>query len=460
MAYDLVIRNGNVITFEPDQILRNTNIGILNGIIEEITNQELEGIRTVDATGKYVSPGFIDFHSHVNGKPFSANCVLRQGATTTMGGERNFDGKLIRAIAENGFLLNHGFYVSHSFTLRRAVGITDAHRAATFSEIQDMKTLARQFFKNGAYGIHFGLEYVPGTSFEELCALAEIAKQFDGIVLIHMRGDGNKALEHFHEVEQVAMITEASIHLLHLTYMIGFKDIMPAALEIIRTMKEKGCDISADAGLYAAYPNCIGSSILEGDWKHRYNNTLKEHREVRVLISSGIHAGEFCTEESFCFLRENYPSLLVTVFACDEAEILRVVKEPYVFISSNAADGPHYDNVGHPETAGTFPRLIRKYVREDGVISLQDAIYKITAGPAKRFKIEGKGNIVKGFDADIVIFDFDHIHDCADYPGMGDPNAQPIGVEYVIVNGEVACERGIIKDGFNNGKYLKKSFSR
>ena len=407
--------------------------------------------------GKYVSPGFIDFHSHVCGKLFSAECILRQGATTTIGGERNFDGKLIRQIAEKGFLLNQGFYISHSFTLRRAVGCTDIYQAATASEIQDMKTLARHFFKNGAYGIHFGLEYVPGTSFEEMSQLAEVAKEYNRVVLIHMRGDSNKALLHFKEVEQVAITTGVSIHLLHLTYMIGYKDVMDTGLKIIRSMQEKGCNITADTGLYPAYPNCIGSSILAGEWWSRYIRPDKDFSEKNVLIASGIHAGEFCTKESFQFLRENYPSLLVIVFACDEEEIIRAVKEPYVFISSNAADGPHYEHVGHPETAGTFPKLIQKYVRENQIISLQDAIYKITWGPARRFGIEGKGNLKEGFDADIVIFDYDNIRDFADYPGMGDPNAPPEGIDYVVVNGSIVCEKGVIQDNLLKGKYLKHS---
>ena len=457
MVYDLVIKNGYVISFEPDSI-QKTNIGISKGRIEIISTKEIEGHNIIDAAGKYVSPGFIDFHSHVGGKLFSAECILRQGATTTISGERNFDGKLIRQIAENGFLINQGFYVSHSFTLRRAVGCTDIYQAATPNEILDMKTLARQFFKNGAYGIHFGLEYVPGTSFEELYVLAEVAKEFDRVVLIHMRGDSNKALDHLCEVEQVALKTGASIHLLHLAYMIGFRNVMPAALNLIRNMQEKGCNITADTGLYPAYPNCIGSSILAGDWCRRYKREDKGFSEKNVLISSGIHAGEFCTKESFQFFRENYPNLLVIVFACDEEEIQRAVKEPYVFISSNAADGPHYEHVGHPETAGTFPKLIRKYVREDQIITLQNAIYKITWGPAKRFGIAGKGNLKKGFDADIVIFDFERIRDCADYPGMGDPNAPPEGIDYVIVNGDVACEKGIIYENLQSGKYLKHNF--
>ncbi|MDR2295751.1 MAG: amidohydrolase family protein [Clostridiales Family XIII bacterium] len=448
--YDLVIRGGRVIRFAPDSAAP-ANIGIVGGRIAAVSAAPMEGTRSIDATGRCVAPGFIDFHSHVSGKRFSAECVLRQGATTTIGGERNFDGKLIRQISEKGFLINHGFYISQSFTLRRAVGMRDVYAAATASEISEMNMLAEQFLKNGAFGIHFGLEYVPGTSEAELIGIAEVAKAYDRILLIHMRGDGRTALKHFEEVERIMRETGVAVHLLHLAYMTGFRGIMSEALAIIRRMREEGYDITADTGLYAAYPNCIGSSLLKGDWMKRYGRETN----IEVMISSGIHTGEFCTEEKFRYLRENFPATLVTIFACDEPEIARAVREPYMLISSNAADGPHYENVGHPETAGTFPRLIGRYARDERQLPLTEAIRKISIGPAQRFRIPDKGNIAEGFDADLVIFDYESIIDKADYVGFGDPNAPPAGIDYVIVNGEIVCRENRVYRDKRPGSHLK-----
>jgi N-acyl-D-amino-acid deacylase len=154
-------------------------------------------------------------------------------------------------------------------------------------------------------------------------------------------------------------------------------------------------------------------------------------------------------------MKENFPATLVAVFACDEPEIARAVREPCVFVSSNAADGPHYENVGHPETAGTFPRLIGRYVRDEKHIALQDAIYKISWGPARRFRVPQKGNIAEGFDADLVVFDYDRIRDRAEYAGMGDPNAPPDGIEYVVVNGEIVCRGTEVYSEKRPGNYLK-----
>ena len=453
--YDLVIKGGRVISFEPDEIRENVNVGIINGKIFNISTNELPADKTIDARGKYVCPGFIDFHSHISGRYFSAECAARQGATTSISGERNFEGSLIRNIIEHGFLINQGFYVSHSFTLRRAVGCRDINAPATKAEIKDMKTLARQFFINGAFGIHFGLEHTPGVSTEELIELSSLAKEYNRVVLVHTRHDGNDALMQFSDVENIIKETNASIHLLHLSFMIAFNNVIDQALEIIHQMRDSGGDITADTGLYSSYPACLGSPLFDGNWHNRYARPDKEFSEENVLIASGLSAGEYFTKERFLHMREKYPSTLIAVFACDEPAIKKIVTEPYVFISSNAADGPHYEGAGHPASAGTFPKLIRKYVREDKELTLLDAIYKLTWGPAKRLHLTDKGNLKEGYDGDIVIFDYDKIYDMADYPGLGDPNASPKGIEYVIVNGKVICEFGDIKSNSHNGQLLR-----
>jgi N-acyl-D-amino-acid deacylase len=450
--YDLVLSKGNVLVFDPDTVLKGYNIGISNGKILKISKGKLIGRKEINVEDKLVSPGFIDFHSHVDGKPFSAECLLRQGATTTIGGERNFDGLAIRRIEEDGFIINHGFYISHSFTLRKAVGIEDPYKAASQEEIEEMGILAEEFMKDGAFGVHFGLEFVPGTSETEILALARIAKKYDRIILVHVRNDGLRAMETFDEVFYACRETGCKAHILHLLYMVGFRDIMDIALEHIDTALGEGLDVTADTGLYGGYPTCIGSSLLDGDWTKKYGDstTLKN-----LVISSGIYSKMECNQEMFEFLREEYPNTLVTILVLEEEEIPRALVKPYMFVSTNAADGPHYDDIGHPETTGTFPKLIREYVLDKHVLSLESAIKKITCMPADRLGIKEKGRLKEGYDADIVVLDLNSLRPCSDYIHLGNPNEAPLGVETVIVNGGIAMHNNAVKSDSKFGKMLR-----
>lgn len=447
---DIAINGGTIVDVLNNKTIEK-NLAIKSGKIVQISSEILEGINIIDASGKIISPGFIDFHSHVNGKEFSAECVLRQGATTTIGGERNFDGKTIFNIENKGFLLNQGFHVSHSFTIRLAAGIKDRYRNATPKEIESMAYLTEQFFENGAYGIHFGLEYVPGTSFDEILSIAKIAKKYERVLLIHLRKDGQEAIETFKEIIEIGRITGVAIHILHLMYMVGFENIMDQALYIIDEAIKEGINITADTGLYAAFPSCIGSSILDTGWEKGYGKNVGVNN---LLISSGIYSGTYCDDNMFKYLKEEFPNTLVTVFACDEKQIEKAIVKPYVFISTNAADGPHYMKIGHPETSGTFAKLISKYVVKDKILDLVESIKKITVLPARRFGILNKGVIQIGADADLVIFDLENIKDDSDFICYGNPNEAPQGIEYVIINGEITVKDNSILTR-SSGRLLK-----
>ncbi|MDO4869981.1 MAG: amidohydrolase family protein [Bacillota bacterium] len=448
--YDIVIEGGLVCSFEPDQ-LSVRNIGIKNGKVEAISTEPLSAKTRISAFGKVVSPGFIDFHSHVDGKEFSAGCLVRQGATTTIGGERNLDGGAIRNIEENGFLINHGFYISHSFTLRQAAGIDDPYRAATPNELSTMVRLADQFLEHGAFGLHFGLEFVPGTSYEEFYTLAKVAQNRDKVALVHLRDDGVRTPGALGEAIRVAKETGVSMHILHLHYMSGFGDLMDETIRMIDDANRDGCDITVDTGMYTAFPSCAGASILDEGWTEKY----KEGTQISdLMVSSGIYSGTKCNYQMLDFLREEFPNTLVIGFTFEEKAIREILQKDYTFVSTNAADGPHYDKVGHPETAGSFPRLIRKYVKETDTLSLQDAIRKITVQPARRFGLPGKGNIEIGGDADIVIFDLNRIRERADFVDRGDPNAAPDGIECVLVNGRPVILGGEMTGEYNAGRLL------
>jgi N-acyl-D-amino-acid deacylase len=448
--FDLAITGGRVIDVVGEKI-STMNVGIRDGRIVRLTNGAIRGRRTINASGLMVSPGFIDFHSHIDGNEFSAECMALQGGTTTLGGERELRSKNISRV-EEGFIINQGFSISQSFVLRHAVGIMDPKRPATRDEIAAMVEMARTFLENGAYGISFALELIPGTSFDELLALSKVAKEYDRPILVHIRKDGMEGLQYFEEIISVAKLTGVSVQILQLMYMVGIGGAMERALEIIEDARTQGLDIMADSGVYNAYTACIGTGIFEPGWEQEYRNTSIED----LVISSGIHVGEHCTKELFELLRRDFPQTLVSVFVCDEEAIPVALKKDYVFVSTNAAEGPHYPGVGAPEVAGTFPRLLGKYVREDRVLSLMDAVKKITILPARRFGLKNMGYIGEGTNGDLVLFNERTIRDRADFVNRGNPNEPPVGIEYVIVNGQVVVDQGQLNRSKRPGKFIRR----
>jgi N-acyl-D-amino-acid deacylase len=448
--FDLAIVNGRVVDVVGEKIAVQ-NIGIKDGKIAKLTESSIKGKRVIDAAGLLVSPGFIDFHSHIDGNEFSANCMALQGGTTTLGGERELRSRNISRV-EEGFIINQGFFISQSFVLRHAVGIMDTKRPATRDEIQAMVALARTFLENGAFGISFALELVPGTSFDELLAIAKVAKEFERPIIVHIRKDGEEGLQYFEEIISVAKLTGVSVQILQLMYMVGIGGVMETALEIIEEARAQGLDIMADSGVYHAYTACVGTGIFEPGWENEYKNTSIED----LVISSGIHVGEHCTKELFAILRKDFPQTLVSVFVCDEEAIPVALVKDYVFVSTNAAEGPHYPGVGAPEVSGTFPRLLGRYVREKGVLTLMEAIKKITIYPAKRFGLKDIGYIGEGTNADLVIFDEATIIDKSDFVNRGNPNEPPEGIAYVLVNGQIVVEHGKLSNNKRPGRFIRR----
>lgn len=449
VLYDLVILNGTVIDVIEERFIK-ANIGVSEGKISVITPEGIIGRQSIDAAGKMVSPGFIDFHSHVDGGIYAAECLVRQGGTTTLGGERNLNGTVIKNIVENGFIINHGFFVSQPFVLRDAVGIKSLHVGASDKEIGAMVELAARFMEFGACGICFPLELIPGVSTKELTELSKVAKAYNKIVTIHLRKDGMEALDTLDELFEMAIKTGVKLHLLQLMYMVGIANAMPKALELIDQAYQSGIDVTADSGVYDAFTVCVGTGVFDEGWEKSYPG--KSY--ANLMVSSGLHAGEPCSEALFLDLRKNSPSTLITAFVGDSDAVTMALKKDYIYVSTNAVDGPFYPNSGAPEVAGTFPRLIGRHVRERQDITLMEAIKKITILPARRFGLSEIGSIEVGKNADLVIFNFDTIIDKANYINFGKPDAPPLGIDYVLVNGSVVVRTGELTTNRNSGRFV------
>lgn len=447
--YDIVILNGTLIDVINERFTKK-NIGITGEKISIITQDPILGRISVNAQGMMISPGFIDFHSHVDGNIYAAECLVRQGGTTTLGGERNLNGKIIKTIAEEGFIINHGFFVSQPFVLRDAVGIKSLYAGANDKEIAAMAELAERFMEFGACGICFPLELIPGVSKKELIEISKVAKAYNKIVTIHIRKDGIEALDAFDEIFEMAVETGVKVHLLELMYMVGMAGTMPKALALIDKARNIGIDITADSGVYDAYTVCIGTGVFDDGWERGYGGKSYEN----LIISSGIHIGERCSETLFRELRKNSPSTLITSFVGDSDAVAMALKKDYIYVSTNAAEGPFYPTGGSPEVAGTFPKLIGRYVRQYNELTLMEAIKKITILPARRFNLKNIGSIEVGKNADLVLFDYHTILDKADYVNIGSPDAPPVGIHYVFVNGKIVVAKGQITSNRNCGKFV------
>lgn len=166
-----------------------------------------------------------------------------------------------------------------------------------------MIRLAELFFESGSFGLHFGLEMVPGVSRKELLELSSLAKSYHKTVLIHLRKDGIEVIDALKEALEIARTSGASIHILHLMYMAGTLDLMGQCLSLLSDAISGGLNITADTGLYEAFPTYIGSSILDPGWEKHYGQMIT-YRDV--LISSGFYNGNFCSPSSFHFCGKNF----------------------------------------------------------------------------------------------------------------------------------------------------------
>ena len=238
--YDVVVGGGSILDVITGKKFRGY-LGIDGDKIACISRSVLHGKKYENAEGKVVAPGFIDFHSHVDGNPFLGRMYGTAGRDDNpWRGERFLSGKRVRDISRHGVIINQGFSLSASFVLRQAVGLRDPRRPASREEIRAMADMADHFLAAGAFAISFALEFVPGTSYPEMEALGRVAKNYDRPLLIHLRKDGVEGLQYFEEIFRVARATGVKIHFVQLQYMVGIGGAMSRALAMMDAAREEG----------------------------------------------------------------------------------------------------------------------------------------------------------------------------------------------------------------------------
>lgn len=445
--FDVVLNNGLLI--DPESKTPSVgSIGIREGRIAAVSPAPLTGKRTVDVRGYAVSPGWIDAHTHTDGNPRCAELLLCQGVTTAVSGNCGLSPFDIKAFFdrqdENGFLLHQAEYIGHSFTLRGAVGLRSTHEPASPNQIAEMERLAEQALLNGACGISFGLDYAPGSSFDEVLALSRTAAKYGRTISVHTRMKTAKDLDSVREVVRIGRMTGVRIIISHFVYQYG-EGIMDDALKLVDDARRDGLDLFIDSGMYTPWATSIGTATYDES-----NISTNNWKADDMLVASGKYTGKRLDRTIYRELRTKSPNECVIYFVGQDKDIYKALRKPYAMPSSDAAQ--YAPGEGHPQIAGTFPRYFRKMVRERGDLALPEAIRKATLLPAQVFGLPGKGSLRIGADADLTVFDPGVITDKANFPDRGRPDALPEGIHSVFLNGTE-----VVTNGAYNGKAKGKS---
>ncbi|MEZ4974596.1 MAG: D-aminoacylase [Cyclobacteriaceae bacterium] len=499
--YDLLIKNGTVYDGSGNGPVK-ADVAVNGDRIVKVGNlSSATGTRVIDAEGMAVAPGFIDLHAHL--EPLlelpQAESALRQGVTTSLGGPDGSSpwpiGKYLDEADSIGMGMNVAFLVGHNTVRRNVMGMDN--RPPSAEELQTMKDQIKQGMEEGAFGMSTGLKYLPGafSNVDEVIALSEVASKYDGIYTSHLREEGMGLLEAVAEAINIGKVANIPIVLTH-HKAIGTKmwGGSVKTLAMVDSARAIGIDVMMDQYPYNASYTGIG--ILIPSWSmaggiEEFKKRLKKPA-LRDSIKRGIinnilydRGGADLNRIQFALVDwkkdlegrtlhdwlvernmepsvENGADLVIEAqlnggascvyFAMDEADVERIMKHPQTMIASDGRLVAPGDGHPHPRWYGTFPRVLGVYAREKKVLTLEDAVRKMTSLPADRLGLKERGRIQENTFADIVVFNPETVVDKATFQN---PHQYPEGIDYVIVNGQLAVDNGEFKD-IRSGKVLRR----
>ncbi|MGQ9619110.1 MAG: N-acyl-D-amino-acid deacylase family protein [Candidatus Aminicenantia bacterium] len=485
--YDIIIKNGKLFDGSSNPWIK-ADIGIKGKKIKRIGFiEESEGRKVINADGLIVSPGFIDVHTHTEDivlRPTIENYVY-QGVTTVIAGNCGFHefplSKFFKKLKKIKISINFGSLIGHN-TIRKKV-MDDRATEPTEEELRKMESLLEKELKAGGLGLSTGLEYIPGTysRTEEIIRLGKIVAKYHGIYATHLRNEDIKINPSIIEAIKIAEANKIPLEISHIKLC---SEKVWGKLELIlnpvEEARKRGVEIFMDQYPYLHTSTSISILIspyaLEGGlekFKERVKNTeFRENvkREIsqkltsekinklkNIFIANYKNAPEYNGKslEEILVLKGKAPDLLnaseliieivengdssAVFLQMKDEDVKSLMKLPYVSIASDGAVQFPSKGFPHPRSYGTFPRIISKYVREEKILSIEDAIRKMTSLPAEVFRIKERGMIKENFFADLLIFDLEEIKDNATFQN---PHQYPSGINYVIVNGKIVIENG------------------
>ena len=499
--FDIVIRNGAIVDGSGDEMYKS-DIGIINDQIIKIGDLSKHSSRiSIDATNLIVSPGFIDSHTHAIRGIFdvpTAESSLLQGVTTLTDGN---DGTSPYPIDEHYQQIEHtkispnwAVFVGQGTIREEVMGLEN--RDPTDSELNKMEMLVKEAMEEGALGISTGLFYVPGSfsSTNEVISLSKIAARYGGIYISHMRDEAVDVLKSVNETINIGKEAKIPVQITH--HKIIGKDnwgLSYETLKLVDNAIEEGVKVSIDQYPYTASQTSIRALIPQWAQAGGRNNLLAriDDPDTRQLIideiikrilfdrggghpknvfisksswdtsMEGKNLAELCIERN---LEPNPYNAAMVVFeiikgggatavyhAINSDDVDKIMQHP---MTSIASDGPMtVFGVGspHPRTYGTFARVLGSYVRDRNILSLEEAVRKMTSLPAQILSIDNRGLIQEGYYADITIFDASTVNDKATFQ---DPHQYAEGIYSVLVNGVIVVENGA-HNGSKPGRVLR-----
>jgi N-acyl-D-aspartate/D-glutamate deacylase len=510
-AYDVVIRNGRVLDGAGNPWIR-ADVAVRAGRIVRIGVVGGAGRREIDATGLYVSPGFIDMMDQ-SGSVLPRNGLaenkLRMGVTTAIGGEGGTPVPVdqiesyFTGLEESGISINFGSYFSETQARRAVLGNAARHPAD--DELEEMREIMRAAMRQGAMGMTTALIYPPSSfaDTEELIAVGEAAAELGGIYASHIRDEGAGLVGAVQEAIAVGEGAGMPVEIFHYkgAYEPGWGRIIREAAAEIEAARARGVDVAADVypytaggtGLEATIPSwtfdggmdSVRARIARPEVRERMKRELETgyegwwniveaaggwdgvvlvnarsrenaRFEGMTLTEIGRAWGKEPADAAWDLVAEGDGRVMAIYHMMSEDDVRWALQRPWTSIGSDAGAALQpgvTDNLGlpHPRSYGTFPRIIGRYVRDLGTLTLEEAVRKMTSWPATRMRLERRGVIQVGAWADITVFDLETIRDRATYD---EPVLFPEGIEYVLVNGVVVIEDGGKHTGARPGHVL------
>jgi N-acyl-D-aspartate/D-glutamate deacylase len=447
-TYDIVLQHGRVM--DPESGLDAVrSVGITGSKIAAISVDPLRGKVEVDAAGLVIAPGFIDLHQHSQ-TPEAAGFKAMDGVTTALELEVGVSPVSEWYAAREGkSLINFGASSGH-IPARMAVMHDSGeflprdaatNRPATAEEQKAIEAAVKKGLDEGGLGMGLGITYTPTATPAEILSLFYLAAQFKRPVFVHMRAGGD-VVRSLQEVIADAAVSGASLHVVHLNSAAMRRT--PEGLRMIDGARLHGLDVTTEAYPYIAGATRLESALFDPGWQQRqsidYSDLLWPATGERLNPA--------------LFERYRKQGGTVVLFSNTEEMIRLILAHPQVMVAS---DGILEAGVGHPRAAGTYARLLGKYVREEKVLTLMEAIRKSSLMPARRLEamapaMRQKGRVKIGADADLSVFNPNSVIDKATYEK---PAQYSEGFRYVLVGGAFVVRDGKLQSGAHPGQGIR-----